>query len=118
MEPALVMLGAGREWWSIGRNMSCCIGAKRSDRMRIWQADHCQVPIVVEDGRGKCGRPWLTEIEDEKSRAIGGYRFSWSAGSRHPDCVSASGSESFGKKTHAGRVYGIPEVFSTDHGSD
>lgn len=32
----------------------------------IWQADHCQGPIVVEDGQGKCGRPWLTVIEDDR----------------------------------------------------
>ncbi len=45
----------------------------------IWQADHCLLPILVKDGQGKSGRPWLTVIEDDKSRAIAGYRLSWSA---------------------------------------
>jgi putative transposase len=40
----------------------------------IWQADHCLLPIWVKDGQGKSGRPWLTVIEDDKSRAIAGYR--------------------------------------------
>lgn len=45
----------------------------------IWQADHCLLPILVKDGQGKSARPWLTVIEDDRSRAIAGYRFSWSA---------------------------------------
>lgn len=48
----------------------------------IWQADHCLLPIWVKDGQGKSARPWLTVIEDDKSRAIAGYRLSWSARSR------------------------------------
>jgi putative transposase len=45
----------------------------------IWQADHCLLPILVKDGQGKSARPWLTVIEDDHSRAISGYRLSWSA---------------------------------------
>lgn len=84
----------------------------------IWQADHCQLPILVQDGQGKCGRPWLTVIEDDKSRAIAGYRLSWSARSRDPDGIDVAAGESFGKKTCEGLVCGIPDVFYTDHGTD
>ena len=86
LPPALVTLaheGAGtyREEYDLLYRREAC----RSNE--IWQADHCLLPIWVKDTQGKTGRPWLTVIEDDKSRVVAGYRLSWSARSRDPDGV-------------------------------
>ncbi|WP_051856597.1 helix-turn-helix domain containing protein [Streptomyces sp. NRRL B-1347] len=39
----------------------------------IWQADHTQLDLWVLDSSGKPARPWLTDIEDDHSRAVAGY---------------------------------------------
>jgi putative transposase len=39
----------------------------------IWQADHTLLDLWVVTPSGKPGRPWLTVIEDDHSRAIAGY---------------------------------------------
>jgi putative transposase len=39
----------------------------------IWQADHTELDILVLDANLKPGRPWLTTILDDYSRAICGY---------------------------------------------
>src|SRR5699024_7816598 len=39
----------------------------------IWQADHTPLDIFVLDEKGELGRPCLTVIMDEYSRAIAGY---------------------------------------------
>jgi len=43
----------------------------------MWQADHCELPILLLDEAGKPDKPWLTAIEDDYSRMIVGYRFSF-----------------------------------------
>ncbi|QBD77333.1 transposase [Ktedonosporobacter rubrisoli] len=83
----------------------------------IWQADHCLLPIWVKDGQGKSARPWLTVIEDDKSRAIAGYRFSWSAPSAIQTALTLR-QAIWRKEDPQWQVCGIPEVFYTDHGSD
>lgn len=83
----------------------------------IWQADHCLLPIWVKDGQGKTGRPWLMVIEDDKSRAVAGYRFSWSAPSAIQTALTLR--QAIWRKEDARwQVCGIPEVLYTDHGSD
>ena len=83
----------------------------------IWQADHCLLPILVKDGQGKSARPWLTVIEDDKSRAIAGYRLSWSAPSAIQTALTLR-LAIWRKEDARWQVCGIPEVFYTDHGSD
>jgi hypothetical protein len=43
----------------------------------MWQADHCELPILLLDEVGKPDKPWLTAIEDDYSRMIVGYRLSF-----------------------------------------
>jgi len=83
----------------------------------IWQADHSLFPIWVRDGQGKSGRSWLTVIEDDKSRAIVGYRLSWSAPSAIQTALTRRPAI-WRKEDSRWQVCGIPEVFYTDHGTD
>lgn len=83
----------------------------------IWQADHCLLPILVTDGQGKRARPWLTVIEDDKSRAIAGYRLSWSAPSAIQTALTLR-LAIWRKEDVRWQICGIPEMFYTDHGSD
>ena len=39
----------------------------------IWQADHTELDMMIMDGSGEPGRPWLTVILDDLSRAVAGY---------------------------------------------
>ena len=39
----------------------------------IWQADHTQLDLWVIKPSGHPGRPWLTIVEDDYSRAVAGY---------------------------------------------
>jgi putative transposase len=45
----------------------------------MWQADHCELPILLLDEAGQPDKPWLTAIEDDYSRMIVGYRLSFQA---------------------------------------
>ncbi|GHO51146.1 Mu transposase C-terminal domain-containing protein [Ktedonospora formicarum] len=89
--------------------------AARSNEM--WQADHCLLPIWVKDEQGKSRRPWLTVIEDDKSRAIAGYRLSWSSPSAIQTALTLR-QAMWRKEDARWQVCGIPDVFYTDHGSD
>jgi putative transposase len=83
----------------------------------IWQADHSLLPIWVKDGQGKTGRPWLTVIEDDKSRAIAGYRLSWSSPSSIQTALTLR-QAIWRKEDPRWQVCGIPEIFYSDHGTD
>jgi putative transposase len=75
------------------------------------------LPILVKDGQGKSGRAWLTVIEDDKSRAIAGYRLSWSAPWAIQTALTLR--QAIWRKEDPGwQVCGIPDVFYTDHGTD
>jgi putative transposase len=78
------------------------------------RADHCWLNIWLINDKGKLTRPYLTVIEDEKSRAIACYWLSWSARSRDPN----EGQRVFRKEDARWHVCGIPERLYTDHGSD
>jgi putative transposase len=39
----------------------------------VWQADHTELDILLKDGQGGTGKPWLTVILDDYSRAVAGY---------------------------------------------
>lgn len=83
----------------------------------MWQADHCELPLLLLDETGKPDKPWLTAIEDDYSRMIVGYRLSFQASTalttalalRHAICS---------KEDARWHAYGIPTVFYSDHGSD
>jgi putative transposase len=45
----------------------------------IWQADHTPLDLVARRDDGRDGRPWLTVITDDYSRAIAGFSFSFDA---------------------------------------
>src|SRR6266516_1679714 len=83
----------------------------------MWQADHCELPILLLNEAGEPDKPYLTAIEDDYSRMIVGYRFSFQASTalttalalRHAICS---------KEDPRWHAYGIPSVFYTDHGSD
>src|SRR5699024_275 len=40
----------------------------------IWQADHTMLDIEVLNEKNEIGRPWLTIVLDDYSRAIAGFR--------------------------------------------
>jgi putative transposase len=83
----------------------------------VWQADHSELDIWIEDDRGQPRKPWLTIIFDDYSRAVAGYALSFSAPSAIQTALALR--QAIWRKARPGwQVCGIPEVFYTDHGSD
>jgi putative transposase len=83
----------------------------------IWQADHTQLDLWVVTPSGRPGRPWLTAIEDDYSRAIAGYAVNLGAPSALHTALALR--QAIWRKTDPGwHVCGIPGVLYTDHGSD
>lgn len=83
----------------------------------IWQADHCRLRVYVVKEGGEGELPWLTVIEDDHSRAIMGYRLSWSAPSSAQTSLVLR--DAIGEKREKNwPMQGVPESFYTDHGSD
>lgn len=83
----------------------------------IWQADHCKLHIWVRDEQGKVAKPWLTTILDDASRALAGYRLSWSAPSAVQTALTLR-QAIWRKEEPTWHVCGIPQMLYTDHGSD
>ncbi|MGH3155249.1 MAG: Mu transposase C-terminal domain-containing protein [Streptosporangiaceae bacterium] len=66
---------------------------------------------------GKPGRPWLTIIEDDYSRAVAGYVVNLGAPSALTTALAFR--QAIWRKDHPDwHVCGIPSVFHVDHGSD
>src|SRR5699024_5571601 len=83
----------------------------------ICHADHTNLDIFVLDEKGELGRPWLTVIMDEYSRAIAGYYVTFDdPTAMHTALVLHQGI--WRKNNPDWQVCGIPETFYTDHGSD
>ncbi len=83
----------------------------------IWQADHTELDIWVLTPAGGPGRPWLTVIEDDRSRAVAGYAVSLEAPSALTTALALR--QAIWRKPDPGwPICGIPGVFYTDHGSD
>jgi putative transposase len=83
----------------------------------IWQADHCQLDILlVREGKPPT-KPWLTVIQDDYSRAVAGYFLSFD-----PPCTLHTAlalRQAIWRKEEARwHICGIPAVLYTDHGSD
>ncbi len=82
----------------------------------IWQADHTQLDIFIEDA-GKARKPWLTVILDDYSRAVAGYAVSFSSPSAIQTALALR--QAIWRKGRPDwSVCGIPEILYTDHGSD
>ncbi len=83
----------------------------------LWQADHTQIDLWAEKDPGKRGRPWLTIIADDYSRAIAGFMFSFEAPSALQTSLALR--QAIWRKEEAQwPIFGIPEVLYTDNGSD
>jgi putative transposase len=82
----------------------------------IWQADHTQLDIFVDDA-GKARKPWLTVILDDYSRAVAGYAVSLSSPSAIQTALSLR-QAIWRKERPDWSVSGIPGILYTDHGSD
>jgi putative transposase len=83
----------------------------------IWQADHTLLDLWVITPSGRPGRPWLTLIEDDHSRAVAGYAVNLDAPSALTTAL-AFGQAIWRKPWPGWHVCGIPGAFHVDHGSD
>src|SRR5258708_9795353 len=83
----------------------------------LWQADHTLLPVFLLTERGKPGRPWLSAILDDHSRAIGGYFLGFGAPTALQTALTLR-QAIWRKDDPRWHVCGIPRVFYTDHGSD
>lgn len=82
----------------------------------IWQADHTQLDILINDG-DQSRKPWLTIVLDDYSRAVAGCFVSFSAPSAIQTALALR--QAIWRKPQAGwHICGIPRVLYTDHGSD
>ena len=83
----------------------------------IWQADHTLLDLWVLTPSGRPGRPWLTLIEDDHSRAVAGYAVNLGAPSALTTALAFR--QAIWRKPWPGwHVCGIPGAFHVDHGSD
>ena len=84
---------------------------------QIWQADHTLLDLWVLTPSGRPGRPWLTLIEDDHSRAVAGYTVNLGAPSALTTALAFR--QAIWRKPWPGwHVCGIPDAFHVDHGSD
>lgn len=84
---------------------------------QIWQADHTQLDLWAKRADGKPARPWLTVIIDDYSRAIAGFFISFDSPSAAQTSLALR--QAVWRKSDAHWiVFGIPEIFYTDNGSD
>lgn len=84
---------------------------------QIWQADHTELDILVQDANGASVRPWLTIIIDDHSRAIAAYQLTTSPPNALQTALALR--RAIWRKSEPGwTICGIPEVLYTDHGCD
>jgi len=84
---------------------------------QIWQADHTELDILVQDANGLPVRPWLTVVIDDHSRAIAAYQLTTSPPSALQTALALR--RAIWRKAEPGwTICGIPEVLYTDHGCD
>jgi putative transposase len=79
----------------------------------IWQADHTLLDLWVITPSGRPGRPWLTVIEDDHSRAVAGYAVNLGAPSA-PTTALAFRQAIWRKPWPGWHVCGIPDAFHVD----
>ncbi len=84
---------------------------------QVWQADHTELDILVQDANGAPVRPWLTVVIDDHSRAIAAYQLTTSPPSALQTALALR--RAIWRKAEPGwTICGIPEVLYTDHGCD
>lgn len=83
----------------------------------IWQADHTQLDLWAKRDDGRPGRPWLTIIIDDYSRAVAGFSLSFDSPSALQTALALR-QAIWRKSDPHWIVFGIPEVLYTDNGSD
>jgi putative transposase len=83
----------------------------------MWQADHTLLDILLLDETDTPAKPWLTAIEDDYSRMIVGYRFSFQESTALTTALALR-QAIWHKEDPRWHASGIPTVFYTDHGSD
>jgi putative transposase len=83
----------------------------------IWQADHTELDLIAQRDDGREGRPWLTLITDEYSRAITGFAFSFDAPSTIRTALALR--QAIWRKAEPHwEICGIPQILYSDNGSD
>jgi putative transposase len=83
----------------------------------LWQADHTLLDLLILDEAGKPGRPWLTTVVDDYSRAVAGTLVFLGAPSTLQTSLALR--QAIWRKTDPfWPVCGIPDVLYVDHGSD
>jgi putative transposase len=83
----------------------------------IWQVDHAQLDIKLLRDDGSVGKPWLTIVIDDYSRAVAGYYL----GFEPPSSLRTTLALRQGiwrKGDPHWEVCGIPDVLYPDNGSD
>jgi putative transposase len=83
----------------------------------IWQADHTLLDLWVLTPSGRPGRPWLTLIEDDHSRAVAGYAVNLGAPSALTTAL-AFRQAIWCKPWPGWHVCGIPDAFHVDKAID
>jgi len=83
----------------------------------LWQADHYKLPIWLINEQGKAAHPWITVILDDYSRAVVGYRFTWTAPTALHTALTLR-QAIMRKEDPRWSMHGIPTKFYTDHGKD
>jgi len=116
LEPTLVTLAQeGRKVYQ--EHFDLLMMREASAPNEIWQADHAMLDILVEGESGETLRPWLTIILDDYSRAIPGYFI----GPDPPSILRtalAFRQAIWRKEDLDWSIFGIPDEFYVDHGSD
>jgi putative transposase len=83
----------------------------------MWQVDHTQLDLVARREDGREGRPWLTVVTDDYSRAIAGFAFSFDAPSAIRTALVLRQAIWRKMEAHWG-ICGIPVALYSDNGSD
>jgi putative transposase len=69
----------------------------------IWQVDHAQLDIKLLREDGSVGRPWLTIVNDDYSRAVAGYYLGFEAPSSLRTSLALR--QGIWRKSHRGVIY-------------
>ncbi len=84
---------------------------------QIWQADHTQLDLWAKHDDGQPGRPWLSVIIDDFSRAVAGFFLSFHSPSALQTALALR--QAIWRKSDPHWIaFGIPHVLYTDNGSD
>ena len=83
----------------------------------IWQVDHAQLDIKLLREDGSVGRPWLTIVIDDYSRAVAGYYLAFEPPSSLRTTLALR-QGIWRKGDPHWEVCGIPDILYTDNGSD